>query len=303
MQNLLRLKNDFVFKKLFGEEGCEDILKPFLEVILKEKIEDLVITRDRELLKNIENDKTGIIDVKATFDNKTKVNIELQVGNRYNMSKRTFFYLAKLYPEGLTKGSDYTKLLKTISINIIGYNEFEKDHCHSIFRLKDEDNSDAYYKDVMEIHFLELKKVAIDHMEDETLLDWLKFIKADNDEVVKTLSEKNKDIYKAKEKLEELSSDEEIRSIAENRAKYLSDYATDTRGYYEDGLKDGIINEKRETIYKFLKRLNLQDETLQNLLSALESIQDLDELTKLEDLFFDGKNEEAIRLLKAWVTL
>lgn len=238
-----------------------------------------------------------LIDVKATFGNKAKVNIELQVGNRYNMSKRTFFYLAKLYPEGLTKGSDYTKLLKTISINIIGYNEFEKDHCHSIFRLKDEENSDAYYKDVMEIHFLELKKVAIDHIEDETLLDWLKFIKADNDEVVKALSEKNKDIYKAKEKLEELSSDEEIRSIAENRAKYLSDYATDTRGYYEDGLKDGRIDEKRETIYKFLKRLDLQDERLQNLLSALEKIQDLDELTKLEDLLFDGKNEEAINIL------
>lgn len=29
MNKLLSMKNDFVFKKVFGEEGCEDRLKPF----------------------------------------------------------------------------------------------------------------------------------------------------------------------------------------------------------------------------------------------------------------------------------
>lgn len=125
------------------------------------------------------------------------MNIEIQIENGYNMNKRSFFYLSKLYSEGFKKGENYKSLLKTIGINILGYNEFVKDHCHSVFRIKDEANCDSYYSDVMEIHFLELRKVPINKVEEDVLLDWLEFIKTDKEEVVEVLSKKNKDIYKA----------------------------------------------------------------------------------------------------------
>jgi predicted transposase/invertase (TIGR01784 family) len=300
------MKNDFVFKKVFGEEGCEDILKPFLEVILKEKIESVEITRDRELLKNFENEKTGIVDVKASFDDKTKVNIEIQLENGYNMNKRSFFYLSKLYSEGFKKGKNYNALLKTISINILGYNEFLKDHCHSVFRLKDEENSDSYYSDVMEIHFLELRKVSIDQVEEEALLDWLEFIKTDKEEVVKVLSKKNKDIYKATKKLEELSSDEEIRRVAENRAKYLSDLETNQRGAYEDGHKQGldegfdkgILLAKQESIKKLLRFIEVSDKEKKMMVEKINTIQDLDKLNTIEDLLIEGEVEALYKLLE-----
>ena len=89
---LLSVKNDFVFKKLFGEPGSEEILGAFLSAVLKEEITGLTIGLDRELVSNIISDKIGIIDVKAILRDGTKVNVEIQVTNEYNIGKRTFLY-------------------------------------------------------------------------------------------------------------------------------------------------------------------------------------------------------------------
>jgi predicted transposase/invertase (TIGR01784 family) len=58
--------NDFIFKKLFGEEGQIDNLKAFLNAILyknDEKIIGLEILNDKELTLDNIKDKKGIIDV------------------------------------------------------------------------------------------------------------------------------------------------------------------------------------------------------------------------------------------------
>ncbi len=102
-RRLLSEKNDFIFKKLFGEPGSEDILRYLLEVILKVKIGNLEIQRDRELMTSVVDNKIGIIDVKAVFGDGIKVNVEIQVSNEYNIGKRSFFYLLKLYTQDLKK--------------------------------------------------------------------------------------------------------------------------------------------------------------------------------------------------------
>lgn len=196
-------------------------MKPLLEAILTVKIKSVEIRRDRELMKDLEDDKTGIIDVKTILDDCTKVNIEIQLANKYNIVKRSLFYLSKLYVEGFKKG-------------------------------------EKYFQDAIEIHFLELPKIEISNMKQEALIEWLEFIKADDDEVIKMLSDKNANIHKAAEKLEEISSDEEIRSKAANRAKYLSDYTSDMEGSYQDGVREGIeqglLKKQRGIIKKALAK-------------------------------------------------
>lgn len=48
--------NDFIFKKLFGEKGNEDILLSFLNAVLKrtcaEPIEEVCIIENKELKRN-----------------------------------------------------------------------------------------------------------------------------------------------------------------------------------------------------------------------------------------------------------
>ena len=64
--------NDFIFKKLFGTVGNEDLLKAFLNAVMKDKklplIEEVTIIEKLELEKNHFEEKLGIIDVHAKTD-------------------------------------------------------------------------------------------------------------------------------------------------------------------------------------------------------------------------------------------
>ena len=81
----LKPTNDFVFKKLFGEEKNVDILKDLIQSILPElKIAKVVVNKDVSLERKLITDKLGILDVMATLNNNTKINIEMQVEDLHN---------------------------------------------------------------------------------------------------------------------------------------------------------------------------------------------------------------------------
>ena len=117
--NKLKVTNDFVFKKLFGKQENEDLLKDLLIAIIEEPIKEIEIQKDSSLEKTLEINKTGILDIKATLNNNTIVNIEMQVKNQYNTVERSLFYWSSLYHNELYKGEDYITNKRTISINIL----------------------------------------------------------------------------------------------------------------------------------------------------------------------------------------
>lgn len=61
--------NDYVFKKLFGEEDTKDNLIALLNAILnkndREKLVTIEIIENKELTRELIDDKTGILDVRA----------------------------------------------------------------------------------------------------------------------------------------------------------------------------------------------------------------------------------------------
>ena len=75
--------NDFIFKKIFGEKGNEDILISFINAVLKrtnkEPILEIEIIDNKQLTKEVINDKTGIIDVRARTAKGENVDIEVQL--------------------------------------------------------------------------------------------------------------------------------------------------------------------------------------------------------------------------------
>ena len=102
MKNL-NLTNDFVFKKVFGKKGNESILKDLLEAILKIKIKKIELQTEVELERELIDDKTGVLDIEATIDDNTIIDIEMQMRNQYNMKERSLFYWAGLYYTALKK--------------------------------------------------------------------------------------------------------------------------------------------------------------------------------------------------------
>lgn len=100
--------NDFIFKKVFGEKGNEDILISFINAVLKrtnkEPIVEIEIVDNKQLTKELILDKTGIIDVRAKTSKGENIDIEVQLTDQGNMDKRTLFYWGKMYLENIKQG-------------------------------------------------------------------------------------------------------------------------------------------------------------------------------------------------------
>lgn len=95
--------NDFIFKKIFGEKGNEDILISFINAVLKRTNKEPIIEiiDNKQLTKEVINDKTSIIDVRARTAKGENVDIEVQLNDQGNMDKRTLFYWGKMYLENI----------------------------------------------------------------------------------------------------------------------------------------------------------------------------------------------------------
>ena len=97
----------FAFKQLFGTNGSEDILIAFLNAMLQESLESPIASlqlEDPHLHREYEEDKLSILDVSATLDTGTKVNVEIQLNNNHDMVKRSLYYWGRLYTSQLQKG-------------------------------------------------------------------------------------------------------------------------------------------------------------------------------------------------------
>lgn len=119
---LLNPKNDYVFKRIFGYKGNENITKSLIENITETKINHIELIQDANLYKNLIGDKVGILDIKAILDNEVHTDIEMQIANNKSIIKRILFYWGKMYISNLSAGEDYKKLKKTM---IILFADFE----------------------------------------------------------------------------------------------------------------------------------------------------------------------------------
>ena len=225
--------NDFIFKKVFGEKGNEDILISFINAVLKrtkkEPIVEVEIIDNKQLTKELILDKTGIIDVRAKTSKGENIDIEVQLTDQGNMDKRTLFYWGKMYLENIKQGQDYTSLEKVITINILDFEFLGTESYQSSFHLWEDIEKDYMLTDVVEIHFLELPKFRNKKTKDYRENDierWLMFLEKDISETtLKELMSLDTAIEKAEQKIEYLSSDEEAMRIYYERERSLHERA------------------------------------------------------------------------------
>ena len=132
MRGLLDPKVDFVFKNIFGSTKHPEILISFLNAILNpiKKIVSVDI-KNTDIEKQFIEDKYSRLDVKATTSNGEVVNIEIQLKNENNMIKRSIYYLSKMYEEQLGEGDNYSKLGRTICINILNFKYLKTEEFHT----------------------------------------------------------------------------------------------------------------------------------------------------------------------------
>ena len=286
--NLLPIKNDYVFKRVFSYEGNEDVLIDLLEAILKRKINSLEV-KNPEILPEKGNGKKFVLDIKAQLDDKTVVNIEMQTVNEKNIEERSLVYPSRLISEQLQAGEEYTNLNKAIFIGILEVEYYRRNSYNNIARLRCDEREEEYYVDMgykvqdelatkyIEMHYIELPKYFKKKPDIRTKLDeWLWLFSGDEGKMSE-VKKQNKKIEKAIDTLERISLDpkekqmyedikteEFLKRVSENNIRRESEEIGKAKGK-----KMGQEEKTKEIVRKMLKRND-----------AIEDIMEITELTK-----------------------
>ena len=259
----LPLTSDIVFKRVFSREGNEEILKALLEAILNIKIAKVEV-KNPELPRNLYDSKAGILDIKVEIDKNTICDVELQIQNENNIDKRSAFYMAKLLSDEIRKGEDYIQVKKTIVISIVNFDFYKRNSYHHIAHMRFDETKQEDYVDLgyieedeiatkeFEMHYIELPKFIRKNTEIKTEIEmWLWFI-IGGEEKVKMAKEKNEEIKKAIDLIDEMSMDPAEWEMYESRRLAIMDYNTGIHQAkldgIEEGKKEGIEEGKKEGI-------------------------------------------------------
>ena len=257
-KGLLDPKVDFVFKNIFGSPNHPEILISFLNATLKAKKKIVnVDIKKTDIEKQYIEDKYSRLDVKATTSNDEIINIEIQLKNEYNMIKRSLYYWSKMYEEQLNEGDDYSKLERTICINILNFKYLDNNRFHNGYRLKEIETNEEL-TNIQEIHFIEipkLKKINSEKDIVDVLEGWVEFLRDPESEVVRKLEMTNKEIREAKDELYRLSMDEKERALYFIREKSIRDEISALANAEEKGMERGIKKGERNKAIEIAKSL------------------------------------------------
>jgi predicted transposase/invertase (TIGR01784 family) len=240
--------NDFAFKMAMGEPGCEEQLKSVLNAVLastrKIPIESLEIVENKTLTPDILGAKTSILDIRAKFGNGTKVNVEVQLKNEYNMDRRSLFYWAWEYTKGFEAGHDYRELRDVITVNILGYSLFPLSEFHTSFHLREDKHPELIVTSATELHFLEMPKfrrLRDKDIEHDPLHRWLQYFDAKTpDRVVKELITMDPVLERAQKVMDEIQRDEGLLHAYHMYEMSLSDETSRLNYALEKGLRQGM---------------------------------------------------------------
>lgn len=267
LKGLLDPKIDFVFKKIFGSEKHPRILISFLNATIKTKNPIVKVEiKNTDIEKHFLEDKFSRLDVRAETDKNEIINIEIQLKNEYNMIRRSLYYWSKLYEEQLGEGENYSKLRRTVCINILNFKYLKNERFHNGYRLKERETGEEL-TDVMEIHFIEIPKLKDNSDEKDMLAAWTEFLKNPESQKVRDLEMSVEEIKEAKDELIKISNDKEERALYEMRSKILKDKVSALNKAKEEGkiematemLKDG------EPIEKIIKYSKLSENEVQEI--------------------------------------
>lgn len=260
----LDIKEDYMFKKVFGDRDDNPILISFLNAVLNKKplIKSVKILNS-ELVRDFPDTKTVILDVQAKIEDGTYVDIELQRSYASDLLNRFLLYGAKQLCKHSSKGKNVPTLdvePKVISIWILdccvkGLEIFTEDLPIGNFCYTTEND---ITKKVITPNFtiipLELPKIKKYKNVNPELIAWLNFFK-NSQNISKPVE--IEEIHEAYEKMKSIGGDKGYIYYIEAREKYNIDNNAKLRDKLiaceKKGQKIGEHKKAVETAKNFLK--------------------------------------------------
>lgn len=270
---ILDPKNDYVFKRIFGHIGNEEITKDLLSAILGREITSVELDNNPILEKDLSDSKVGVLDIKAKIDKKIDVDIEMQIVDKNNMEDRLLYYWSSMYYNTVKSGENYLKSRKVIIILISNYNLNSTKNIDSYiskWKILNDKNVNISLTDKLEFYIIELSKFEkYKNKENNFQIEkWVNFIKNPEDD---RMNKNDETVKKARKVLNDISQDKYEREMAELRLKYIMEMKSQEQYGYDKGAEQTKVE-----IAKKMKTENLDN----NLIASITGLTN-EEIEKL----------------------
>ena len=212
---LLDPKNDYVFKRVFGEAP------ELLVCLINDLRPDLPEIRSVEILYpgiNAEElrGKYIILDVLARDAAGHSYNIEIQVRRYGAWHQRALFYLARMLGQQLGQGEDYGVLRAAVGIHLLDFDLFtetaeQRAQALWRFEMRDAGQPAVTLGNLLQLSLIELKKADRLGLGSDPLSAWVAFFEHWQEEPTMSGIE-HAPIQEALSRVRQLSADEEARN-------------------------------------------------------------------------------------------
>ena len=265
--------NDYMFRAILQKD--KQVLKALIAALLhlkKESIHDVAITNPIELGAAI-SDKDFILDIRVNLNNEQLIDLEMQMSNECNWSKRSISYAARSFDQ-LNSGEEYKEVLPVHSIGFLNFTLFEdQPEFFATYELRNK-KTGHLYSSKFSIHVLDLTRIDLATAEDQNYeIDrWAKLFKAKTWEELRMIAKNNPDLLQASNDLYTVNADEIIRQQA--RARADAEFWERNKNAKIKQLEDTII-EQDNTIAENQKLLAEKDAELLRLQKELAKLKQL----------------------------
>ena len=265
--------NDYMFRAILQKD--KQVLKALITALLhlkKESIHDVAITNPIELGAAI-SDKDFILDIRVNLNNEQLIDLEMQMSNECNWSKRSISYAARSFDQ-LNSGEEYKEVLPVHSIGFLNFTLFEdQPEFFATYELRNK-KTGHLYSSKFSIHVLDLTRIDLATAEDQNYeIDrWAKLFKAKTWEELRMIAKNNPDLLQASNDLYTVNADEIIRQQA--RARADAEFWERNKNAKIKQLEDTII-EQDNTIAENQKLLAEKDAELLRLQKELAKLKQL----------------------------
>ena len=229
------LLNDFAFKYVFGEDCKEanDALKSLLTVFLERSVNKVVV-KNSEMVKDYSKMKNPRLDLLVEFDDRTMVDLEMQLRQTQDyLPIRFSYYLARLHESQQLEGKYYKQLKETIVLVFFNVNLIDNHRMCNTFTLRNEEGLSFVEEsqDRMKLRTIEMAKLDVnkpleDMNEQEKMIYYfLNCHKGMDDSKIKVMIESDGVIQMLEKRVETISDDgwkkiiEDFRKLHENEER------------------------------------------------------------------------------------
>ena len=187
-------KSNYVLRKVLNNEENLDIIKDFIETILKVKIEKIILHPYLQKMSNYlpAEENFGIADVRISTNENEEMNVGIQFIDGMYVQTKMLMYYAQIHLNQL-EYDEKREFAKTITINLLDFKYFKSQEYDKLIRIKT--NEGNINLEELEMYVIELPKFMITDPNNITKKEeWIAYLKGCENKVLEKIKNNNKNI-------------------------------------------------------------------------------------------------------------